>query len=137
MWQDGMADGTADLEAGSEKTRGEGNGKKSANEKSGDDLGKVDEKSAKQKEQKHPETPVSESVKEEVVDKELLLAFRFFDQNSVGYIKVEDLRCIIHNMGKFLSNRDVKELVQSALFESNSARDNRIFYRKLVRLTDL
>ncbi|KAI3933269.1 hypothetical protein MKW92_020213 [Papaver armeniacum] len=75
-------------------------------------------------------------VKEEgIVDKELLQAFRFFDRNRLGYIKVEDLRSIIHNLGKFLSHRDVKELVQSGLIESNTARDNRILYNKLVKLS--
>ncbi|KAI3983150.1 hypothetical protein MKX01_030872 [Papaver californicum] len=75
-------------------------------------------------------------VKEEgIVDKELLQAFRFFDRNRLGYIKVEDLRLIIHNLGKFLSHRDVKELVHSALIESNTARDNRILYNKLVKLS--
>ncbi|KAF5198132.1 Cell division cycle and apoptosis regulator protein, partial [Thalictrum thalictroides] len=73
------------------------------------------------------------ATKELTVDKELLQAFRFFDRNRVGYIKVEDMRFILHNLGKFLSHRDVKELVQSALLESNTARDNRILYNKLVR----
>ncbi|XP_042494256.1 protein SHORT ROOT IN SALT MEDIUM 1-like [Macadamia integrifolia] len=69
-----------------------------------------------------------------VVHKELLQAFRFFDRNRVGYLKVEDLRLVFHNLGKFLSHRDVKELVQSALLESNTARDNRILYNKLASL---
>ncbi|XP_012568287.1 protein SHORT ROOT IN SALT MEDIUM 1 isoform X2 [Cicer arietinum] len=80
------------------------------------------------------ETP---AVKEVVVDKELLQAFRFFDRNRVGYIRVEDMRIIIHNLGMFLSHRDVKELVQSALLESNTGRDDRILYIKLVRMNDI
>ncbi|XP_042983456.1 protein SHORT ROOT IN SALT MEDIUM 1 isoform X1 [Carya illinoinensis] len=76
--------------------------------------------------------------KEVSVDKELLQqAFRFFDRNRVGYIRVEDMRLIIHNLGKFLSHRDVKELVQSALLESNTARDDRILYNKLVRMSGI
>ncbi|KAJ7943439.1 cell division cycle and apoptosis regulator protein 1-like [Quillaja saponaria] len=77
------------------------------------------------------------SVKEAAVDKELLQAFRFFDRNRVGYIRVEDMRLVIHNLGKFLSHRDVKELVQSALLESNTGRDDRILYNKLVRMCEL
>lgn len=68
------------------------------------------------------------------------------------------MRLILHNLGKFLSHRDVKvglfrifivpllgyfaclltithatqELVQSALIESNTGRDDRILYKKLV-----
>ncbi|XBH56534.1 hypothetical protein VPH35_078335 [Triticum aestivum] len=65
-------------------------------------------------------------------------AFRYFDKSRVGYIKAEDLRCIVHNLGKFSSNRDVKDLVEAALAESNSARDNRvIIYTKLVKIVDL
>ncbi|CAL5188797.1 unnamed protein product [Lathyrus oleraceus] len=77
------------------------------------------------------------AVKEAVVDKELLKAFRFFDRNRVGYVRVEDMRIIIHNLGMFLSHRDVKELVQSALLESNTGRDDRILYIKLVRMSDI
>ncbi|XP_062229048.1 protein SHORT ROOT IN SALT MEDIUM 1-like isoform X2 [Phragmites australis] len=77
------------------------------------------------------------TAKDEVADKYLLQAFRYFDQNRTGYVKVDDLRCILHNLGKFLSNRDVKDLVQIALVESNSSRDNRIFYPKLVKIVDL
>lgn len=66
------------------------------------------------------------------VNKELLQAFRFFDRNRAGYVRVEDMRLILHNLGKFLSHRDVKELVQSALIESNTGRDDRILYKKLV-----
>ncbi|EPS67193.1 hypothetical protein M569_07583 [Genlisea aurea] len=61
-------------------------------------------------------------------------AFRFFDRNRVGYIRVEDLRVILHNLGMYLSHRDVKELVQSALLESNTGRDDKILYDKLVKM---
>ncbi|CAK7326115.1 unnamed protein product [Dovyalis caffra] len=82
------------------------------------------------------ETEMKEvSGKEGVIDKELLDAFRFFDRNRTGYIRVEDMRLIIHSLGKFLSHRDVKELVQSALLESNTGRDDRILYNKLVTMT--
>ena len=83
-------------------------------------------------------SPKGDSAKHEVVDKDLLQAFRYFDKSRVGYIKAEDLRCIVHNLGKFSSNRDVKDLVEAALAESNSARDNRvIIYTKLVKIVDL
>ncbi|XP_023769334.1 protein SHORT ROOT IN SALT MEDIUM 1 isoform X1 [Lactuca sativa] len=75
--------------------------------------------------------------KKEIIDKELLQAFRFFDRNRVGHIRVEDMRLIIHNLGNFLSHREVKELVQSALLESNTGRDDRILYNKLVKMTDI
>ncbi|XP_061366325.1 protein SHORT ROOT IN SALT MEDIUM 1 isoform X2 [Gastrolobium bilobum] len=77
------------------------------------------------------------AVKEVTVDRELLQAFRFFDRNRVGYIRVEDMRLIIHSLGMFLSHRDVKELVQSALLESNTGRDDRILYNKLVRMNEI
>ncbi|KAJ0737672.1 putative Cell cycle and apoptosis regulator protein [Helianthus annuus] len=71
------------------------------------------------------------------IDKELLQAFRFFDRNRVGYIRVEDLRLILHSLGKCMSHRDVKELVHSALLESNTGRDDLILYKKLVEMTDI
>ncbi|KAF3539474.1 hypothetical protein F2Q69_00024315 [Brassica cretica] len=60
-------------------------------------------------------------------------AFRVFDRNQTGYVRVEDMRITIHSLGKFISHREVKELVQSALLESNTGRDDRILYNKLVR----
>ncbi|XP_045810628.1 protein SHORT ROOT IN SALT MEDIUM 1 isoform X1 [Trifolium pratense] len=101
-----------------------------------DDVQLNDEKESKVKKDNtvKKETP---AVKEAVVDKELLKAFRFFDRNRVGYIRVEDMRIIIHNLGMFLSHRDVKELVQSALLESNTGRDDRILYIKLARMSDV
>ncbi|VAI89760.1 unnamed protein product [Triticum turgidum subsp. durum] len=100
------------------------------------DLKEVEEKSAG-KEGKISGSQKGDSAKHDVVDKDLLQAFRYFDQNRVGYIKVDDLRCILHNLGKFLSNRDVKDMVQIALAESNSSRDGRIIYTKLVKKADL
>ncbi|XP_026436070.1 protein SHORT ROOT IN SALT MEDIUM 1-like isoform X2 [Papaver somniferum] len=98
--------------------------------------GKEDKSNLAAKEAEVDRETNKKPVKEEgIVDKELLQAFRFFDRNRLGYIKVEDLRSIIHNLGKFLSHRDVKELVQSGLIESNTARDNRILYNKLVKLS--
>ncbi|XP_047171820.1 protein SHORT ROOT IN SALT MEDIUM 1 isoform X1 [Vigna umbellata] len=95
---------------------------------------KADTQLKEEKDDTKKETP---AVKEVVVDRELLQAFRFFDRNRVGYIRVEDMRIIIHNMGMFFSHRDVKELVQSALLESNTGRDDRILYNKLVRMSDI
>ncbi|KAI3812370.1 hypothetical protein L1987_17077 [Smallanthus sonchifolius] len=71
------------------------------------------------------------------IDKKLLQAFRFFDRNRVGYVRVEDLRLMLHALGNCMSHRDVKELVQSALLESNTGRDDRVLYRKLVKMTDI
>lgn len=80
---------------------------------------------------KEVSTKVEKNTKTEF-NKELLQAFRFFDRNRAGYVRVEDMRLILHNLGKFLSHRDVKELVQSALIESNTGRDDRILYKKLI-----
>ncbi|KAK7274864.1 hypothetical protein RIF29_15964 [Crotalaria pallida] len=92
---------------------------------------------AKDKEEKVDKSKKETPVKEVTVDRELLQAFQFFDRNHAGYIRVEDMRLVIHNLGMFLSHRDVKELVQSALLESNTGRDDRILYTKLVRMNDL
>ncbi|KAM3281407.1 protein SHORT ROOT IN SALT MEDIUM 1 [Capsicum chacoense] len=85
---------------------------------------------------KEETTKVEKSTKTTLgeVGKELLQAFRFFDRNRAGFIRVEDMRLILHNLGKFLSHRDVKELVQSALIESNTGRDDRILYKKLINM---
>ncbi|RZC24418.1 protein SHORT ROOT IN SALT MEDIUM 1-like [Glycine soja] len=98
---------------------------------------KADAQVKEEKEGKDDTKKETPAVKEVVVDRELLQAFRFFDRNRVGYIRVEDMRIILHNLGMFFSHRDVKELVQSALLESNTGRDDRILYNKLVRMSDI
>ncbi|GAB2242015.1 hypothetical protein Droror1_Dr00018790 [Drosera rotundifolia] len=96
------------------------------------------EKAIKNKEMKgEAPTKAEPARKEPAVDKELLQAFRFFDRNRAGYVRVEDLRLILHTLGENLSHRDVKELAQSALLESNTGRDDRILYEKLVKMTEL
>ncbi|KAJ6910043.1 hypothetical protein NC652_020906 [Populus alba x Populus x berolinensis] len=64
-------------------------------------------------------------------------AFRCFDWNQTRYIRVEDMRLIIHSLGTFLSHTEIKELVQSALLESNTGREDCILYNKLVRMNHL
>ncbi|XP_024390877.1 uncharacterized protein [Physcomitrium patens] len=68
--------------------------------------------------------------KKVVVDQELLLAYRYFDKNRVGYLKSDDLRRLLHSLGKFLSHRNVKDIVACAVTESSkSSRDDRVVYR--------
>ncbi|XP_039136315.1 protein SHORT ROOT IN SALT MEDIUM 1 isoform X1 [Dioscorea cayenensis subsp. rotundata] len=139
--EDVAQDENSNLEGKLEKTDTiQDTNKKAEDPKNSGGNGKVDNKigSPKKEDKEVCSKNKLDLEKHDFVDKELLQAFRFFDQNQVGYIKVEDLRCILHNLGKFLTYKDVKELVQSALIESNSAaRDNRIIYRKLVRLRDI
>ncbi|KAF2597796.1 hypothetical protein F2Q68_00011370 [Brassica cretica] len=90
-------------------------------------------KSESDKNEKQEEGTSGATKREETVDKELLQAFRVFDRNQTGYVRVEDMRITIHSLGKFISHREVKELLQSALLESNTGRDDRILYNKLVR----
>nr|XP_024373654.1 uncharacterized protein LOC112281406 isoform X1 [Physcomitrium patens]PNR55140.1 hypothetical protein PHYPA_006034 [Physcomitrium patens] len=68
--------------------------------------------------------------KKVVVDQELLLAYRYFDKSRVGYLKSDDLRRLLHCLGKFLTHRNVKDIVACAVSESSkSTRDDRIIYR--------
>ncbi|MFS8025517.1 putative Cell cycle and apoptosis regulator protein [Helianthus anomalus] len=46
-------------------------------------------------------------------------------------LQVEDLRLTLHASGNCMSHRDVKELVQSTLLESNTGRDDRILYARI------
>jgi hypothetical protein len=71
--------------------------------------------------------------KKVVVDEELLLAYRYFDKNRVGYLKSDDIRRLLHCLGKFLSHRNVKDIVACAVSESSkSSRDDRIVYRNFT-----
>ncbi|KAH0939681.1 hypothetical protein HID58_007142, partial [Brassica napus] len=64
---------------------------------------------------------------------------------SLSYVRVEDMRITIHSLGKFISHREVKvkqispnmslsimNLCRVLLLESNTGRDDRILYNKLM-----
>ncbi|RWR79642.1 cell division cycle and apoptosis regulator protein 1 isoform X2 [Cinnamomum micranthum f. kanehirae] len=116
-----------EIEGGSDGNQGE---RQSEDEKMGSELldsapgkasgkdGKDEEKQAHMDEKK-PEAVTDQSLKQPVVDKELL--------------EVEDMRTIIHNLGKFHCKRAVKELLRIAVLESNKDRDDHIFYMKLLK----
>ena len=69
---------------------------------------------------------------------------RFFDRTGCGYIKVDDLRRLLHSLGLGLTHRTVKELVGAALDasarasaaassgRSGGAAADRIYYRDLT-----
>lgn len=101
-------------------------------EKASNQEGTVEEKQADMEEEPKA-TAMDESSKQPIMDKELLEAFHFFDRERVGYIRAEDLRSIIHSLGKFHSKRVVKEFLRIAVLESNKGRDDRILYMKLLK----
>ncbi|BBN17937.1 hypothetical protein MPTK1_7g18160 [Marchantia polymorpha subsp. ruderalis] len=70
--------------------------------------------------------------KKHIMDRDVLQAYRYFDRNRVGYLKADDLRRILHGLGKFLSQRNVKDLVACAVTESSKSRDERIVYRSFT-----
>lgn len=81
-----------------------------------------------------PDTDVQKTI----IDKELLKAYRYFDRDRTGYIKLDDLRRILHSLGKLLSDKNLRELTLCALFESNkSPRSGRILYTNLVKKVNL
>eukprot|EP00897_Mesotaenium_endlicherianum_P006610 jgi/Mesen1/5978/ME000302S04977 len=71
-------------------------------------------------------------VKRTIVDVELLKAYRYFDRNRTNYLKSEDLKRILHSLGEYLSNKNVKDLVYWANSESGKSRDDRIMYRSFT-----
>lgn len=65
------------------------------------------------------------------IDQDLLFAFRFFDRAGCGYIKCDDLRRLLHNLGCCLAPRVVRELVHGAA-AANKEKHDRVFYRNLT-----
>jgi hypothetical protein len=58
---------------------------------------------------------------------------RYFDRTGCGYIKVEDLRRLMHALGAGLPHRLVKELVAVAAEGGSSRwRGERVYYRDLT-----
>jgi len=66
-----------------------------------------------------------------LVNEELLFAFRYFDRGGCGYIKCDDLRRLLHNLGCCLAPRVVRELVHGAA-AMNKEKHDRVFYRTMT-----
>lgn len=56
---------------------------------------------------------------------------RYFDKTGTGYLRVEDLRRIVHNLGAGLSHRSVKTLVQGVADPQGGWRGERVYYRSV------
>eukprot|EP00879_Flechtneria_rotunda_P021247 GHRR01022384.1.p1 GENE.GHRR01022384.1~~GHRR01022384.1.p1 ORF type:complete len:131 (-),score=13.43 GHRR01022384.1:1418-1810(-) len=59
----------------------------------------------------------------------LPVCHRYFDKTGTGYLRVEDLRRIIHNLGECLPHRSVKALVHGVADPGGSWRGERVYYR--------
>ena len=58
---------------------------------------------------------------------------RYFDRSGAGYLKVDDLRRLLHNLGAGLPHRLVKELATVAADASGSrGRGERAYYRDIT-----
>jgi len=62
-------------------------------------------------------------------NEELLFAFRFFDRAGCGYIKCDDLRRLLHNIGSCLAPRVVRDLVSGV---ANKEKQDRVYYQSLT-----
>lgn len=80
------------------------------------------------------EVMTKERTKEEVVvNEELLFAFRYFDRAGCGYIKCDDLRRLLHNLGSCLAPRVVRELVHgAAAIGKEKHKLDRVYYKYLT-----
>ncbi|KAI5072001.1 hypothetical protein GOP47_0012107 [Adiantum capillus-veneris] len=71
------------------------------------------------------------SARNVIVNEKLLKAFRYFDKNRLNFLKAEDVRRLVHILGRCLTRRWVKDLSSTALSESR-AKDDCIYYKKLA-----
>eukprot|EP00803_Ostreobium_quekettii_P002366 evm.model.scf_336.5 EVM.evm.TU.scf_336.5 scf_336:60598-75964(-) len=84
--------------------------------------------------QKEAEVKEAKKKKRYRVDEKLLMAFRYFDRTGCGYIKSEDLRRMLHNLGRSMPPRTVRDLVANVVDRSSryKDRDTRVYYRDLT-----
>eukprot|EP00775_Hariotina_reticulata_P005737 gene5737-5977_t len=99
----------------------DGSGKEHKQEDRGDLAAKHDHEDKDKKLERH-----------KLVDKRLLAAFRYFDRTGTGYLRVEDLRRLVHNLGACLPHRAVKLMVQGVADPMGSYRGERVFYRDMT-----
>lgn len=101
-----------------------------------DDLKKTGEPMKKEPEisKRVDEVMTKERTKDEVVvNEELHFAFRYFDRAGCGYIKCDDLRRLLHNLGSCLAPRVVRELVHgAAAIGKEKHKLDRVYYKYLT-----
>jgi hypothetical protein len=54
---------------------------------------------------------------------------RYFDKTGTGYLRVEDLRRILHNLDQGLPHRAIKALVAAVADPHGAYRGERVYYR--------
>ncbi|KAK9801969.1 hypothetical protein WJX73_003604 [Symbiochloris irregularis] len=59
-------------------------------------------------------------------DELLLQAFRYFDRTGAGYLRVDDVKVLLHALGLSMSHRTVRELTNSV---TDPRREDRIYYK--------
>jgi len=71
--------------------------------------------------------------KKVLVDYELLRAFHYFDRDTIGYIKTDDLETILHCSGQNLSSLAIRNLITKCA-DPNL---RRVTYKKLVEREEI
>lgn len=63
-----------------------------------------------------------------------MCACRYFDRTGCGYIKCEDLCRMLHNLGRSMPPRTIRELVANVADRSMryKEREPRVYYRDLT-----
>lgn len=59
---------------------------------------------------------------------------RYFDKTGTGYLRVEDLRRILHNLDQGLPHRAIKALVAAVADPHGAYRGERVYYRYVLRV---
>jgi len=63
---------------------------------------------------------------------DLTAAFRYFDKTGTGYLRCEDLRRIVHNLGLQLPHRRVRTLVLGVSELTGRFKGERVMYKELI-----
>ncbi|XP_023221127.1 calmodulin-like [Centruroides sculpturatus] len=74
---------------------------------------------------------ISKMMEEKVGEKEIIDAFRVFDEDGTGYISVSDLRYIMTNLGEKLTEKEVEEMIREANADNNG-RINYVEFSKKI-----
>ncbi|KAI8520947.1 Cell division cycle and apoptosis regulator protein 1 [Branchiostoma belcheri] len=109
-----------------EEKKKEDKEEKEEKKEDGEDSEEPKPKRRKTDEEEKKDRHSRERQKEFTLDKELLLAFVYFDQSHCGYLLDRDLEEIMHTIGLQLSRAQIRKLVQKVV-----TRDS-LSYRKLT-----
>lgn len=77
---------------------------------------------------------MSRQMKDTDSEEELIEAFKVFDRDGNGMIKIDELKHVMTNLGEKLTDEEIEEMVAEATNSSSANGDGLINYEEFIKM---